>query len=79
MIMAIFSGVDCSADIYENKILIGQQKIEEKSNEITAISIFREQLDIRRGGQYVIAIKKNQHNFHNKVVGLFEKVSKEEF
>ena len=88
------------AYVHENGLLIGQQKTEEKSNEITAIPILLEQLDIqgatisidaagcqknivgtirRGGGHYVIALKKNQRNFYNEVVGLFEEARKEEF
>ena len=81
-------------------MLIGQEKIQEKSNEITAIPTLLEQLDIRgstvtidaagcqkvivnaiekRGGHWIIALKKNQRNFYDSVVKLFEEARKQDF
>ena len=81
-------------------MLIGQERVQEKSNEITAIPALLEGLDIRgstvtidaagcqkaivtainkRGGHWIIALKKNQRNFYGSAVKLFDEARKQNF
>ena len=83
-----------SAWCQEHKLVLGQEKVLSKSNEITAIPLLLEQLDIsgctvtidaigtqkeiasqicKQGGEFILALKKNQENLYNEVVKSFEK------
>jgi len=77
----------------ENKLCWGQEKVSEKSNEITAIPKLLDRLNIKnqivttdalgtqkdiakkiieKAGDYVLALKGNQHNFYDDVKLYFE-------
>jgi predicted transposase YbfD/YdcC len=85
-----------SAWASSNRILLGQVKVEQKSNEITAIPKLLETIDIKgciitidamgcqktvanqivqQEGNYVLALKGNQHHLLTAVKQAFEKVS----
>ncbi len=85
-----------SAWASSNRILLGQVKVAQKSNEITAIPKLLETIDIKgciitidamgcqkavanqivhQEGDYVLALKGNQHNLLTAVEQAFEKVS----
>lgn len=76
----------------ENRLVLGQVAVDDKSNAITAIPLLLELLDlrgatvtidamgcqtaiaeqiVRRGGNYVLALKANQPTMHADVVALF--------
>ena len=82
-----------SAWASQNRLVLGQRKVEEKSNEITAIPELLKVLDINgcivsidamgtqtaiaqqiveQGGDYVLALKRNQGNLFEDVQQLFE-------
>ena len=87
-----------SAWATSNKLVLGQRKVDKKSNEITAIPELIKVLDIagcivtidaigcqkeivnlisQKGGDYIIALKKNQKNLYESVEILFkEAISK---
>jgi predicted transposase YbfD/YdcC len=89
-----------SAWAHENKLVLGQRKVAEKSNEITAIP---ELLDVLRltgcivtidamgwqtaiaqkiiakGGDYVLAVKKNHKTLLADIIGIFEAAAEIEF
>jgi predicted transposase YbfD/YdcC len=81
-----------SAWAAENRLVLGQVAVDDKSNEITAIPLLLDLLDlhgatvtidamgcqtaiaeqiVRRGGNYVLALKANQPTMHADVVALF--------
>jgi predicted transposase YbfD/YdcC len=81
-----------SAWATENRLVLGQVAVDDKSNEITAIPVLLDLLDlhgatvtidamgcqtaiaeqiVRRGGNYVLALKANQPTMHADVVALF--------
>ncbi len=83
-----------SAWATENGIVLGQEKVEEKSNEITAIPEVLKSIDIKdctvtidamgcqteiasqiisQKGHYVLALKKNQQSFYERVEQAFSK------
>ena len=83
-----------------HQLILGQQKVDKKSNEITAIPALLEILSlegsiitidamgcqkdiasliIKKGANYILALKGNQKNLHKEVKNLFELAIKEDF
>lgn len=89
-----------SAWATEARLVLGQRKVDEKSNEITAIPellsllalegaivtidaigcqrAIAEQI-VEQGGDYVLAVKRNQGNLHQDVVDWFERAQEKRF
>lgn len=89
-----------SAWATQNRITLGQRKVDSKSNEITAIPELLSLLDVsgcivtidamgcqkhiaaqivEQGGDYVLAVKKNQPTLHGRIEELFAYAEKEEY
>ena len=85
-----------SAWLSEEGLILGQEQVESKSNEKTAIPILLDSLELRgsmvsidamgthpkiaekiveRGGDYLLALKKNNKNFYKEVENYFEHLS----
>jgi predicted transposase YbfD/YdcC len=83
-----------------NELVLGQVKVDDKSNEITAIPALLELLDINgcivtidamgcqtdivgqiidQGGDYLLALKKNQGNLYDDIALFFDLVQENEF
>lgn len=83
-----------------NQLMLGQRKVDSKSNEITAIPELLHLLDVsgciitidamgcqkdiavqivEQGGDYVLAVKKNQRTLHKRMKELFDYAEKENY
>jgi len=89
-----------SAWATQNRVTLGQRKVDSKSNEITAIPELLSLLDVsdcivtidamgcqkeiatqivEQGGDYVLAVKKNQPTLHERIEELFAYADKENY